>query len=95
MKVAIRVKPGSSRNHIGGIYQTSDTTPPALIVSTTTPAIAGRANAAVLKLLAKALRVRSADITQISGHTSRNKLLEIPDSCADSWSALLSPAKTI
>ncbi|MDP8298985.1 MAG: DUF167 domain-containing protein [Candidatus Tantalella remota] len=37
----------------------------------------GKANAAVIKLIAKKYKVRKADVKIVTGATSRNKLLEI------------------
>ncbi|MDR2619818.1 MAG: DUF167 domain-containing protein [Propionibacteriaceae bacterium] len=91
MKLTIRVKPGSSRNQVGGAYPLPDTPTPALVVATTAPAVDGKANTAVIKLLAKALKLRSSDIVIRSGHTTRTKTLELPDSCAPEIAKLLSP----
>jgi uncharacterized protein (TIGR00251 family) len=89
MKVNIRVKPGSSRNQVGGAYPLPDAGAPALVVATTAPAVDGKANTAVVKALAKALGVRASDIEIVSGHTSRTKLIEIPSDSADRWAALV------
>ncbi|MDR0435321.1 MAG: DUF167 domain-containing protein [Propionibacteriaceae bacterium] len=89
MRVSIRVKPGSSRNRVGGAYPLPDGATPALIVATTAPAVDGKANAAVIKLLAKSLEIRAAAITVVSGHTARTKLLEVPDDRKTQWARLL------
>lgn len=74
MRVTIRVKPGSSRTKVGGRYGDD-----ALIVAVNAPAVDGRANEAVIEALAQALDCRRSDITIVSGHTGRTKVVEIPD----------------
>ncbi len=84
----VRVKPGSSRTRVGGSYGD----PPALVVAVNAPAVDGRATEAVLKALAKALGVRRSEVSLVSGHTSRTKIIEVPDACAQGWADLLGGA---
>jgi uncharacterized protein (TIGR00251 family) len=72
-RLTIRVKPGSSRNRVGGSYGDE----PALIVAVTAPAVDGKANDAVIDAVAKALGLKSRQIGIHSGHTSRTKILTI------------------
>jgi uncharacterized protein len=73
------VTPRARRNAITGILETdTETGGPALKVSVTAPPADGKANAAVLALLAKALRVPKSSLSVITGATGRNKLIHIP-----------------
>ena len=49
----------------------------ALCVKTTAPPVEGAANAAVLKVIAAALKVRKSQIQLVSGKTSRDKTLKV------------------
>ena len=87
MRIRVRVKPGSSRNRVGGRYpgQHGDE----LVVSVTARAVDGQANAAVVARLAAALDCPRRDIQIVSGTTGRSKVIEIPEACAALASALL------
>lgn len=87
MQVSVRVKPGSSRTKVGGSYPPDDGA--ALIVAVQAPAVDGQATQAALKAVAKALKVPTSQISLVSGRTSRTKVLEIPDTSATTWQALL------
>jgi len=52
-------------------------------VSVKEPPIDGRANDAILKSLAKYFSISPSKITLISGHTSKIKIFEVPDSLAN------------
>lgn len=54
----------------------------ALVVAVQVPAVDGRATAAALAALAKALGCRARDVTLVSGATSRTKVVEVPDGLA-------------
>lgn len=69
LSVAVRVKPGASRNRVGGGHGE----PAALVVAVTAPAVDGRANQAVLRALADAFAVRPGDVRLAAGHASRSK----------------------
>lgn len=84
MRVAIRVKPGSGRTKVGGRY--GDDT---LVVAVTAPAVDGRATAAALDAVAAACRVRKAEVSLVSGATSRTKIIELPDACTPRIAELL------
>lgn len=85
MKVAVRVRPGSSRTAVGGAYGE----PPALIVAVTARAVDGEANAAVVRALAAALGVSRGDVRIAAGSASRSKVIEVPDACRAAVAALL------
>ena len=60
----------------------------ALVVAVQAPAVDGRATQAALKALAEALGCRAAEVTLVSGATSRTKLVEVPDGSADRFREL-------
>lgn len=69
--LTVRAKPNSSRNRVGGSYGE------ALVVSVTAPAVDGKASAAIIALLARALDIPKGAITVKSGHRARTKILAI------------------
>ncbi len=83
MRVSIRVRPGSSRAQVGGRYDD------ALVVRVQERAVDGRATTAALRALADALGVRAADVRLVTGHTSRTKVVEIPDDAVAAYERLL------
>jgi len=70
-RVRLRVSPGSDRAEIVG--RQGD----AWKVRVTAPPEHGRANEAVLKLVADALAVPRAALTLVSGHGGRDKIVEL------------------
>jgi hypothetical protein len=73
MRLAVRVTPRATRDVIEGFD--ADGT---LRVRVTAAPADGAANAAVAKLLAKALDLPGRDVVLISGTTARQKLFEVP-----------------
>jgi uncharacterized protein (TIGR00251 family) len=65
--VAVRAQPGARRNAILGVRDG------ALRVAVTAPPDKGKANAAILEMLAKALDRRPSEIGLVSGETARRK----------------------
>lgn len=74
--LAVRVTPRSARDGIEGVRAEADGRS-VLAVRLTAPPVDGEANAALIAYLAKALRVRKADIAIRSGETGRTKRLHI------------------
>lgn len=87
MRARIRVKPSASRNQVGGCYPAPDGD--RLVVAVTAPAVDGRANSAVQVVLAQALGVPKRDVAVVAGHTSRNKVVEVPPDCEQRLGSLL------
>ncbi len=83
VRVAIRVRPGAAQASTGGAHAG------ALIVRVNERAVDGKATAAALAALAKALGVRARDVTLISGARSRTKIVEIPDEARTDYERLL------
>ncbi len=49
----------------------------------------GRATRAALEAVARAVGCPPREVTLVSGATSRTKVIEVPDDCADEVSSLL------
>lgn len=73
--VAVRVKPGARRDHVGGGYP--GPYGPALIISVRARAVDGAATEAARRALAAAIGVEPAAVTLRTGQTSRNKLFAV------------------
>jgi uncharacterized protein (TIGR00251 family) len=67
----IRVRPNAARNKVGGTAGE----PPRLLVAVQAPAVDGKANAAVVKELALAFKLRARDFTIVHGELARDKRL--------------------
>ncbi len=76
VRVTLRVTPGGSRTAITGVADTASGGK-ALKVSVTAIAEAGKANEALIKLLAKTWRVPKSGFTLIAGAGDRNKILHV------------------
>lgn len=76
VRLAVKVTPKASREAVGGLADLGEGKC-ALSVKVTAPADKGAANAAVIALLAKRLRMAKRDITLVSGDTSRQKVLHL------------------
>jgi len=73
--VRIRVKPGAGRDRIRGLVQTAEGA--AIEVSVTAPPADGRANDAVVALLAKGWRLPKSSLTIVAGNKGRIKTISI------------------
>jgi len=72
-RLHIRVTPRSNRDAIEGFDMEGT-----LHIRVTAPPADGAANAAVAKLLARALDLPARDVVLVSGATARQKAFEIP-----------------
>jgi uncharacterized protein len=72
-RIAVRVTARASRDAVEGFDALG-----ALHVRVTAAPADGAANAAVAKLLAKALALPSRDVVLVSGAASRDKLFDLP-----------------
>jgi uncharacterized protein (TIGR00251 family) len=70
-RLNVKVVPGSSRNQIVGWLGD------ALKIKVTAPPEKGKANEAVVELLAEALDVSTDDIMVVSGHSSPSKVIAV------------------
>jgi len=73
MRLPVRVTPRASRDALAGFDADG-----VLLVRVTAPPADGAANAAVTRLLARALGLPGRDIVLVSGATSRLKLFDVP-----------------
>ena len=76
MRVRVKVTPKAKRSQFGGLLDEPDGGK-ALKVSVTAAPEAGKANEAVIALLAQEWGVAKSAISVVSGATDRRKLLEI------------------
>lgn len=72
MIINIRVIPNAKKNHISKDRDI-------LKVRVTAPAIGGKANKAVIEMLAEFFNVKKGNIRIISGERSRDKIIEIDE----------------
>ena len=77
VRIRILVVPGASRDEVVGVHGD------ALRVKVSAPPEKGRANAAVVELLARALGVRHGDVAIASGHGGRRKVAVVRALTAD------------
>jgi len=78
-RVTIRVTPKASREGIGGLIENANGVS-AIKVAVTAAPEDGKANQAVVKLLAKAWGVPKTSVSVVVGHTSRDKVLSVAGS---------------
>jgi uncharacterized protein YggU (UPF0235/DUF167 family) len=83
VRVSIRVRPGASHPAVGGSFDG------ALVIRVSERAVDGRATAAALEALAKAVGLPRRSVTLVSGATSRTKVVELPDSAQAAVTELL------
>ncbi len=76
MRIAVRLTPRARADRLVGVAHLGDGAP-ILKVSVTAPPADGRANAALLHLLAKEWDVPRRDLAILGGQKSRNKLIRI------------------
>ena len=72
--LSVKVTPRASRNCVQGWADTEQNT---LLLKVTAPAEGGKANAAVVKLLADELNIPKGAVTIKQGKTSRYKLIAL------------------
>lgn len=71
VQFALRVQPGAKREGVVGVY--GDT----LKIALNAPAVDGRANEALVRFVAEALRVPRASVSIVSGLSSRSKVVRV------------------
>jgi hypothetical protein len=71
VRLDVHVRPRSSRSAILGVRDGS------LDVALTSPPADGAANSELIRLLAKALSVRAADVSIVVGPSSRSKVIAV------------------
>ena len=76
VRLSLRVTPKASRNAIAGLADTASGGK-VLKVSVTAVPENGKANDAVVKLLAKAWKLPKTSLTVVAGATDRNKIVHV------------------
>ncbi|MEU5692537.1 DUF167 domain-containing protein [Actinosynnema sp. NPDC020468] len=82
-RFAVRVKPGARRDAVGGRWDER-----ALVVAVAAPAVEGKANEAVRRVLAKAFGVRRQDVSVVAGERGRDKVVRVDPAPADALTTL-------
>jgi len=75
LRLAVKLVPGAARQGIEGAVPAPGGS--AIKIAVGAPAVDGKANAALIRLLAEALGVAKGTITVVAGATQRHKLLHI------------------
>ena len=83
---AVRVTPRAKRNAVAGVVGN------ALKVYLTAPPADGRANDALLELLAEVLGVKRRQLAIVTGATNRNKVIRVTGLARDQVAAALAAA---
>ena len=81
--LSCHVQPGAKRTAIAGVYGT------ALKISLAAPPVDGKANKELCVFLAKKLGLAKSAVTLVSGQTSRDKVVFLPDVTPDRLAAAL------
>jgi uncharacterized protein (TIGR00251 family) len=71
VRLRVRVQPRASRETVAGVRDG------VLLVRLTAPPVEGAANAALIRLLSRKLRVPGSAVTIVRGGSARDKLVEI------------------
>src|SRR3954469_3042332 len=77
VRMTVRVYPASKHSRVGGRYGSSE--PPVLVVRVTAPAVDGKANEAILELLADAFRIPRRSVRLVAGTRNRTKIVELEE----------------
>ncbi|MCF4165385.1 DUF167 domain-containing protein [Zavarzinia compransoris] len=98
VRLAVRLSPRASRNALDGVVTGADGRT-AVAIKLNAPPVDGAANDALIRFLADALDVPKSSVAIRSGHTSRQKLVQIQGAATvllqrlDKWLTPASPAK--
>jgi len=76
LRIRVRLTPKAARDRIQGVVHDADGVV-ALKVAVTAPPEKGKANAALIKILARAWRVPKSDLSLVAGHRDRRKVLHL------------------
>lgn len=92
--VSVRLTPKASANRIQGIARDADGTAVLKVQVTAIPE-AGKANEALVKLLAKTWKLPKTSLSVVSGATSRRKVVRIAGEPRDLMNRLLTWTRTV
>ena len=76
MRIAVRLSPRARADRLDGIARLADGAP-VLVAAVTAPPVDGRANEALLRLLATEWALPRRDLSIVGGQKSRTKLVQI------------------
>lgn len=94
LRVDLRLQPGASRARVDGVAVLDDGAT-VLKLRVTEPPEGGKANAALIRLLAKAWKLPKSALSLVAGHSDRRKTLAVEGDAAalkrdlDRWLAQL------
>ena len=71
VRLSIRLQPRSSKNEIAGLQGDH------LKIRVTAPPVEGMANEALVDFLSQSLKISRRNVCIVSGHSSRNKIVEV------------------
>ena len=77
-RIRVRLQPRASRNEVAGYKGDPNTGEQVLQVRVTAPPVDGKANKALIALLAREFKTPKSKIAIVQGETSRDKLIELP-----------------
>lgn len=77
-RIRVRLQPKARSNEVSGWKEDPATGEQVLQVRVTAPPVDGKANKALIQLLARELAVPKSKIRILQGETSRDKLVELP-----------------
>jgi uncharacterized protein (TIGR00251 family) len=77
-RIRVRLQPRASRNELKGWTEDPAGGDRVLQVRVTAPPVDGKANKALIALLAKEFKAPKSKIKIVQGETSRDKLIELP-----------------
>ncbi len=77
-RVRVRLQPKASKTEIAGYREDPATGDQVLQVRVTAPPVDGKANKALIVVLAKEFRVPKSKIRIVQGEASRDKVVELP-----------------
>lgn len=87
VRVRVRLQPAASADKVLGLYLDADGAV-ALKAAVTKPPEGGKANAALIKMLAKEWGLAKSALEVVKGQTSRNKVVRVAGAADDVTAAL-------
>ena len=86
IRIKVKVVPRAKKNQISGIMEDGS-----LKIRLAAPPVDGKANRALIKLLADALNIPKTDVAIISGLQSRNKTISIEGMSLEEYQQIIEP----
>ena len=83
LRLPVKAKPGARKDEIRGIHDGR------LVVAVTAAPEKGRANQAIIRLLARQLRIAKSNLVIVSGETASSKTLLVQGATAEQLQALV------